>query len=289
MVKILVLYSGGLDSKLAVKLLQEQGLNVECLFFKLPFIKQEIPELNGKGIKFHVLDVTKEKLLKEYLEIIKKPRYGYGAGVNPCIDCRIFMFKKAKEYADKEKIDIIASGEVLGERPMSQTSQAIKIIDNEIGFEILRPLSAKLLSETSYEKKGLVDRNKFFDFQGRGRKKQIELAKKFNMSYPSPAGGCLLCEKELARRLKLLLGKNLINEKTLKLTKIGRHFYIDYWFVVGRDEKENLIIEKFKNSIKSGKGKPAVYFDKIIGGNKAKALQKAYEEKNPKKFEKFKL
>lgn len=290
--KALVLYSGGLDSRLVVRMLQEQGLKVTALYFELPFgcgcsnLNQE------KNIV--TINVKKEPLLSEYLEILKNPKFGTGSGINPCKDCKIFMFKKSKEYADKHGIEIIATGEVIGQRPMSQIPSAIKIIDNAIGFEILRPLCAKRLKETSFEKRRLVNRNKFLDISGRGRKVQMELAKKYNIEYPTPGGGCFLCEKEPAFRLKHLLNKNLINEKTLPLSMIGRHFYIDdTWLVVARDAKESEIISKFSNSIKDNAGKPSVYYSDKIGRQKALELQSAYstggKEEKRKIFDRFKL
>jgi len=301
--KVIVLFSGGLDSLLVIKILQEQGLEIEAIQFKLPFGCKSCKDEKEKGdfirkerIKLIKFDCTKGLLFEEYLELIKKPKYGFGTGINPCVDCKIFMFKKAKEYADKEGIRIIATGEVLGERPMSQTSKALELIDRKVGFEILRPLSAKLLKETSAEKNKLVNRNKFFDINGRTRKKQIELAKKYNLNFPSPSGGCLLCEKILARRLKLLIEKNLINEKTFELSKIGRHFVINgCWFIVGRKEKENFVIETFSSSLKSAKERPAVCYigqENEENKNVLKELQEAYSTgsiKEREKFEQFRI
>jgi len=291
MKKALVLYSGGLDSRLAVQLFKEQGFEIETIHFNLPF-GCTCENLDQK--KSIIFDVKKDPLLSEYLKILKAPKFGTGAGINPCKDCKIFMLKKAKEYADKNKIELIATGEVLGQRPMSQISSAMKIIDNELGFEVLRPLSAKILPETSFEKKGLVDRNKLLAIKGRNRKEQIELAKKYKIKYPSPAGGCSLCEKATAERLKHLLEKKLITEKTLPLTIIGRHFFIDdVWFVVARNKQESETILKFENRIEDDKGKPAIYFSKKSGRQKAFELQEAYStgdnEDKRKKFEEFKL
>ena len=164
--KALVLFSGGLDSRLVVKLLQEQGIEVECLYFKLPFgcgccndSQCNFNFSQTSGAKLTIIDCTEGSLMQEYLEIIRHPKFGRGSSMNPCIDCKIFMFKKAKEYADTHKFRIIATGEVLGERPMSQTSNAMKKIDAEIGFELLRPLSAKLLKETQAKRETL---NAFF-------------------------------------------------------------------------------------------------------------------------------
>lgn len=277
--KALVLFSGGLDSRLAIKLLQEKGNKVEAVFFKLPFeggcgsdevLLSEFAKSNN--FKLNIVDCTKGKILEDYLEIIKNPEYGRGSGINPCIDCRIFLLEHSRQIAGKIKADFTATGEVLGERPMSQTAKALKIIDSKIPG-VKRPLVEE-------------------GIRGRKRDKQIELARKYNISYPHPAGGCLLCEKDLASRFKFLLEKNLISEKTLALSKIGRHFFIDCWFVLGRNREENKIIEQYENSLVSGKGKPAVYFHKNNKNNKEKAfeLQEAYSTGNSReKFEKYKL
>lgn len=301
MKKALVLYSGGLDSKLVVQILQEQGFEIEALNFKLPFGCSFCE--NSENTKLTIFDVNKEPLLSEYLNILKNPKFGTGAGINPCKDCKIFMFKKAKEYADKNNIKVIATGEVVGQRPMSQIPSAIKIIDKELGFEILRPLSAKLLPETNVEKIGLVDRKKLLKISGRGRKEQMKLAKEFKIEYPTPGGGCLLCEKSPAKRLKRLLEENLINEKTLPLTKIGRHFFINgTWFIVGRNERESKIISdlaiKNKTSteifnLEDSNGKPTVYYSKEKGKRDALKLREAYStgdnEEKRNKFAKFKI
>ncbi len=264
--KALVLFSGGLDSRLVVKLLQEQKIEVESVFFQLPFSKQSSPKF--EKVRIHIIDCTKGKNLKEYLKMLKSPRHRTGAGINPCVDCKIFIFEKAEQLRKKIGADFLSTGEVSGQRPMSQTSSSLKIIDDHIK-NIKRPLIELGIS-------------------GRNRKKQMELAKKFKINYPTPAGGCLLCEKQLAGRFKFLLDKNLITEKTLQLTKLGRHFYINGWIIVGRDETENKVIEKFQ-SIKSGKGKPAVYYHDKKNKVTALKLQKAYEDRNTKKFEEYKI
>ena len=275
MKKALVLYSGGLDSRLVVRMLQEQDFEVEALYFALPF-GCSCPDCKKMdNLKLTILDVTKEPLLSEYLSILKKPKHGTGAGINPCIDCKIFMFKKAKEYADKHNHDTIATGEVPGQRPMSQTSPAQKKIDEEIGFKITRPLADA-------------------GFSGRSRKKQMALAEKYKIKYPSPGGGCFLCEKEPVIRLKTLLKNNLITEKTLPLTMIGRHFYIDnIWFVVARNGLESETISKFKTHIEDDVGKPSVYYGNEKGKQNAIKLQEAYStgdnEELREKFNQYKL
>jgi len=262
--KAIVLYSGGLDSQLVAKILKEKKLNVFCVYFKLPFIKDNSSEIRKfckkQKCKLKIFDCTKAKLFKEYLKILKKPKFGRGKGANPCIDCKIFMFKKTKKFADKKKIKIIASGEILGQRPMSQTAKSLKIIDKEIGFKVYRVLEE-------------------FGIYGRQRKKQMQLAKKYFFKHAQPSGGCLLCEKILAKKFKTLFENNLLNEKNFELSKIGRHFFIKkIWFVVGRNEKENKIIEKFKNSLKSSRGKPAVYYNLVKGKTSAEKLQQAYSK-----------
>jgi len=307
MKKCLVLFSGGLDSRLAIKIMQEQGFEILAVFFKLPFGRGCCSEgcsfnfSQMNGVKLKIVDVTKGKLLEEYLEIIKKFEHGRGSGLNPCIDCRIFILKKAKEIADKENIELIVTGEVLGERPMSQHKKAMKIIEEKSGLSsrILRPLSAKLLSETNAEKNKLIDREKLYSIQGRRRAEQIKLAEKFKINFPTPAGGCLLCEKELKKRFKILLNKNLINEKTLGLISIGRHFFIEnFWIVIGRDEKENALIENMQIGELIGpfKNKPSA---RIISKLKSEKIKNTVDElinsysKNSsleqrKKFEEYK-
>ncbi len=256
MKKCIVMLSGGLDSRLAIKIMQEQGFDVIALFFKLPFgtgCCDENCSFNFaqiQGVKLKIFDCTKGKLLQEYLDCIKSPKYGRGAGVNPCVDCRIFMFKKAREFADSVGIDLIVSGEVLGERPMSQMMKSMNLIEEKSGLKgrLLRPLSAKLFPETEAEKKGLVDREKLYNIQGRRRVEQMKLAEKFKIKYPHPAGGCMLCEKDLKNRFSKLLERG-INDDEIHLVGIGRHFMIDNnWVVLGRNDKENKIIEKIGKS-----------------------------------------
>jgi len=256
--KAIVLLSGGLDSRLAVKLLQEQGIKVIALHFLLPFSGCCKPDCafnfaQMQGIALKIVDCTKGKNFDEYINVIRKPKYGYGSGINPCIDCRIFMLCKAKDYVKKTKADFVATGEVLNERPMSQHGKALAIAEKESGLKgkLLRPLSAKLLPETEVEKKKLVDRSKLLAIRGRSRKQQIALAKKYNIKYPSPAGGCLLCEKEFAAKFKdLFKHKKRISPADMGLLRIGRHFRInDTKIIVGRNEKENKQLLKLAKKI----------------------------------------
>jgi len=254
--KALVLLSGGLDSRLAAKLLQKQGIEVEAVYFDLPFGSGcckptcAFNFAQKEGIKLHIFDCKKGRLFQEYLNIIKKPVYGYGTAMNPCIDCRIFMLRKAKKLAEKIGAEIIATGEVLDERPMSQRKKAMEIIEKESGLQgkLLRPLSALHLPETNAEKEGKIDRKQLLAIRGRSRKLQLELAKKFGITFPSPAGGCLLCEKEYARKLAdLLKHEKKIKPIDINLLKIGRHFRVGKCkIIVGRNKEENAILEKQK-------------------------------------------
>ena len=253
-VKALALFSGGLDSILAVKLMLEQDIEVVAVNFVSPCSSEksgsgiaEAAKRSGVPLKF--VDVG-----KEYLKMVRNPKHGYGKNMNPCVDCRIFILKKAKKIAKDVGAAFIFTGEVLGERPMSQHFQAMKIIKDEAGLKgrILRPLSARLLPETVMEKKGLVDREKLLGIRGRSRKPQIKLAEEFNIKdYPSPAGGCLLTCKEYADKLlDLFEHKKRCSMVDVTLLKVGRHFRLGgNKIIVGRNEAENEILaaEKARN------------------------------------------
>lgn len=304
MKKCVVLISGGLDSRLAVKIMQEKGFSVLAVYFKLPFAKDAEKEIKKfckkEKVKLKIFDCTTGKLLQEYLKVLKNPKFGTGAGINPCIDCRIFMFSNVKKFADAEKVKLIATGEVEGQRPMSQTKNSLDLIEKKSGLKnrILRPLS---------------DENFPYKIKGRRRDRQIALAKKFKIKYPDPAGGCLLCEKELKKRFEFLFERGL-NEDEIKFVNIGRHFVIDgCWVVLGKDEKENKIIESFgKNliipdfigpsaiildksnkNVLAPKGVPPVKGDLNTVGKKVNRLIKSYSKKGSlkerKKFERWKL
>jgi tRNA-specific 2-thiouridylase len=268
--KAIVLYSGGLDSRLVVKILHDQGLEVEALFFNLPFgcgccnLSCNFKFTQMERVKMKIFDVTKNPYLPEYLETIKEAKHGRGTAYNACKDCKIYIYRKAKEYAKEHNIKIIATGEVMGQRPMSQVKSAMKIIDEDLDFEILRPLSAKLLEETQVEKDGLVDRSKFYAIQGRGRKKQMELAKEFDIEFPSPGGGCLLCEKVLKNRFETLVGGDLITEDNLPLVPVGRHFMKDdAWYIVARNANECEVLDRFtENTLVGESGTPSIYTNK---------------------------
>ena len=245
--KCLFLFSGGLDSILGVKILRlQKNIKIVGLNFKSIFFSEKIAKEMAKKIKLPLKIVD---LSEKLIEIVKKPKYGYGKGMNPCLDCRILMLKEAKKILKKEKFDFVASGEVLGERPMTQNKFALKLVEEKSSLKgiLLRPLSAKLLEETLLEKKGLIKRELLLDLQGRSRKRQILLAQKFKLKeYPTPSGGCLLTDLNFSKRLKELL-ENFPKAKKndIELLKLGRHFWQKkIKIIVGRNEKENQLLKK---------------------------------------------
>jgi len=254
-VKALALLSGGLDSTLATKLILNQGIAVIAVNFVSPFcVCAKDEDGAAEAAKQLSVPLKVVNVNGEYLRMVRKPKHGYGKNMNPCIDCRIFILKKAKKYAREIGASFILTGEVLDERPMSQHSRAMKIVEEEAGLKgkILRPLSAKLLPETVMEKKGIVDREKLLGIRGRSRKPQIKLAEGFNIKdYPSPAGGCLLTCKEYADKLRdLFRHKKRCSMADVSLLKVGRHFrFGENKIIVGRNEAENnlLTAEKARN------------------------------------------
>ena len=262
--KALILFSGGLDSRLVVELLQKQNIKIELIHFQLPFggccTKPEkiISYAKSKKLKLHLINLSQPPYLKQYLKIIKTPEHGYGTALNPCRDCKIYFLKQSKKLAKKLDIDIIATGEVLSQRPMSQQKHQLKLIETKAGLsnKILRPLSAKLLPETIYEKNKLVNRNILLNIKGRNRKSQLELAKKYKIKFPSPGGGCLLCEKQYTIKLKDLLDNKPISKikpEHIKSLSLGRHFRnpkTNDKIILGRDYKENQTIETLNKTLK---------------------------------------
>lgn len=252
--KALGLLSGGLDSTLAVKIILERGIEVEALNFVTPFC---LCRKGGCGASeaantFNIpLKIIRADA--DYLKVIRKPKFGYGKNMNPCVDCRIFMLKKAKKYAKSIGAKFIFTGEVLGQRPMSQHRAALALIEREAGLEgkILRPLSAKLLPKTKVEEMGLIDKEHLMNISGRSRKRQIELTKQFNIGkYPCAGGGCLLTDKEFANKLRdLFEHKKHVTTRDVNLLKIGRHFrYGKNKIVVGRNQTENGVLLRIKQN-----------------------------------------
>jgi tRNA U34 2-thiouridine synthase MnmA/TrmU len=250
--KAVGLFSGGLDSALAIKLVQEQGIEVIALNFVSPFCT-----CIGKGCS--IVDLAKKlkvpiKLMnkgQDYLRILRHPKHGYGKSMNPCIDCKIYILKKAKKYADEIGAKFVFTGEVLGQRPMSQHYKTLMLIEKEAGLKgkIVRPLCAKLMPETEAEKKAWIDREKLLKFEGRTRVPQIDLAKKYKIDgFLCGGSGCRLTDKQYAEKVKdLFKHKKRITIKDVKLLNFGRHFrYENSKIIVGRNQEENDILLKMK-------------------------------------------
>ncbi len=251
--KAVGLFSGGLDSLLAIKLMQEQGIDVTAISFRSPFFLSEekkkkrleqTAKKEGFKIKFIEMD-------DDYLKIVKKPKHGHGKNMNPCIDCHGYMFKIASDYAKKIKAKFLFSGEVLDERPMSQNLGSLRIVEKEAGLKgkLLRPLSAKLLEETEAENKGWIDRERLMNIKGRGRKEQFELAKKYKIDdFETPGGGCLLTFIGYSDKLKALFKhKKRATIEDVKLLRAGRHFICgNNLITIGRNEKDNKELSRLK-------------------------------------------
>ncbi|MBW2031411.1 MAG: tRNA 4-thiouridine(8) synthase ThiI [Deltaproteobacteria bacterium] len=246
--KALAVFSGGLDSMLAVQLIRAQGIEVLGLFFETPFFSSSTAKKSAAEINLpiRVVDLT-----ESHLEVLKEPRYGYGENLNPCIDCHILMVRKAGETLESEGAAFVVTGEVLGQRPMSQNRKALSLVASESGIPdlVLRPLSAKLLPATLPEQKGWVDRDRLLGLSGRSRKPQIALAKELGIEkYPSPAGGCLLTDPGFSRRMRDLLSSSSdLQLREIELLKVGRHFRIGpaTKLIIGRNERENRFIRDF--------------------------------------------
>ncbi len=268
-VRAIGLLSGGLDSTLAHALIKAQGISVKAVTFYTGFCIVETQRRMGRKradgtvprndalhaaasleTELELVDISGP----DYLEIVANPKYGYGANANPCIDCRIFMFKRAKELAEEWQADFIFTGEVMGQRPKSQRRETMRLIEKASGLEgkLLRPLSAKVLEPTEIEKRGLVDRERLLGFSGRSRKPQMELAKELGIAdYPQPAGGCcFLTDETFGRRFHDLLNRRpdrRLAPEEIPLLATGRHFRLSESakLIVGRNEAENSLLAQF--------------------------------------------
>jgi len=239
--KALSLFSGGLDSILATKLVQQQGIDVEGVCFNSPFFNGEkaVKVAREMNMYLHTVDIG-----RDLLPLIKSPLYGFGKGANPCIDCHILMIKKAGSLMKKIEASFLITGEVLGERPKSQNRWALSIIGEKSGFGdyLLRPLTARNLPPTLPEREGWVNREKLLRIKGRGRHIQLELAKRLKIkNFSPPAGGCLLTDPVFSRRVKDLLARGKLNLNEIELLKIGRHLRLGSQtkLIVGRNKEEN--------------------------------------------------
>ena len=254
-VKAIALLSGGLDSTLAAALTKRLGFGVIGVNFSTGFCTGQgrcdtvLAAGRVLGIPVRLLDVV-----DEYLDVVRRPKFGYGSGMNPCLDCRIFMLKKAKELLEKEGAEFVVTGEVLGQRPMSQHYRALKLVAEEsgLGDRLVRPLSGRLLPATYPEKRGWVRREDWLDIQGRSRRRQLALAREWGIEeFTQPAGGCcILLEKTYAARLKdafAHIGADKMTKEDFALLRFGRHFRLSpkVKVIVGRDETENAVLAGF--------------------------------------------
>jgi tRNA-specific 2-thiouridylase len=247
-VRALGLCSGGLDSMLSALVLRKQGIEIQWITFETPFFSSENARQASKttGIPLMVRNIT-----RSYLEMLKNPHCGYGKYMNPCMDCHALMFNQAGTIMRENGFNFLFSGEVLGQRPMSQTMSSLRYVEKRSGFDghIVRPLSAKKLPITLPEQQRLLNRDLLLDISGRSRKPQMKLAKEFGIaSYPSPAGGCLLTDKGYASRLKDLFDhRDTFTERELHLLKHGRHLRLNKTtkIAVGRTQKDNENILKY--------------------------------------------
>ena len=250
----LSLMSGGLDSQLAVRVLQRAGAEVEGVCFETPFFSSANARKAAAalGVKLHVLDFTEDEV-----SLVENPPHGFGGAMNPCIDCHATMIRRAGELMTSLGFDFVSTGEVMGQRPMSQNKQSLCTVEKSSGLKgrLVRPMSAKLLEPTIPEIEGKLDREKLLDIHGRSRERQIALAKEFGITdYPSPAGGCKLTEDAYGRKLKDLMdheglrdkATGAVNRTLLDLLAVGRRFRLPGGssVILGRDVNENALLEK---------------------------------------------
>lgn len=252
----LALFSGGLDSILACRVLAEQGIQVKALKFVTPFFDHDLlydpSGFQEKIWKKYRIQAELVDLSDQFLDLLHQPKHGFGKHFNPCIDCKILMLKRAKKLMKDYGASFLITGEVLGQRPMSQRQDTLNLIEREADCRdlLLRPLSAKRLRPTLAEQQGLVDRNRLYAFSGRGRSQQIALAESFGIKdFPAPAGGCILTDPNLSRRIQRfysgLYGSGpKIGGDSIRLLLLGRQFCLPggHCLVLGRDEQENQAI-----------------------------------------------
>ena len=246
--KAIALLSGGLDSSLAIRAIQHQGIEVVGLHCVIPFLRHEtetVCESSAQKIaeqltcRLRVLDIS-----EEFLSVLKDPSHGYGKNLNPCIDCKILMLKKAKQVMLEEGAQFVITGEVVNQRPMSQHLRSLQEIEKESGLTglLVRPLSALVLPKTIPQEKGWLKEGYLFDISGRARSRQIELADQWGLKdYPWPGGGCRLTDTSFCHRISDLMAYDALSVENVKLAKRGRFFRINprSFLIVGRDETEN--------------------------------------------------
>lgn len=242
-VKAVGLLSDGLDSALALRMIKDQGVEVVAVHFLVPFADQKRDYATDVARDLDV-DLTRLTAAGDYIELVRHPSYGRGRGMNPCIDCRIYMIRKAWDVAQQVGARFLVTGDVLGQRPMTQHQPELQLQEKEAGLEglIVRPLSAKLLPRTLPEQEGWVDRERLLALKGRTRRPQLALARELGIArYRPAAGGCLLTHKEMSFRLQELFRRQqVVTEKDIELLKIGRHFFLpEAHIIVQRNEREH--------------------------------------------------
>lgn len=241
----IALFSGGLDSLITVKWMQKSGYKVYPVYFLTPYmpVDRALDSATNNGIDIIVRDIS-----KEHLEMMQDPAVTFGKHMNPCVDCHALMFKIAGEMLPELDAQFLISGEVLGQRPMSQRRDAMNRVGNLSGFKdlLVRPLSQKLLPDTKPIRDNWVDTEDMLAISGRGRYRQLELAEELGIkSFPAPAGGCLLTDRNYSLRLRDLIKHNQLDPLNMELLKWGRHFRLspETKLVIGRDESENTKLE----------------------------------------------
>ncbi len=257
--KGLSLLSGGLDSQLAVRVLQRAGAAVEAVTFETPFFSsaKAVAAAKALGVKIHVID-----FLADEISLLENPPHGFGGAMNPCIDCHALMIRRAGELMARLGYDFVATGEVRGQRPMSQNAQSLLTVEKSSGLKgrLVRPLSAKLLEPTIPELEGRLDRERLLDISGRARDRQIALAAEFGITdYPSPAGGCKLTEAAFGRKLRDLMEHEGLRDRALvELLLVGRRFRLPdgSGVILGRDAGENARLAKEKGAVVAFDGVP---------------------------------
>lgn len=279
-VKCILLYSGGLDSLLSAKVLMEMGIDVTGLHCILPYFPPDLDTGNLKAVQLANqigLKLVHYRCQEEYIEMLRKPCHGYGKEINPCIDCKIFFMKIAAGLMKELNADFVATGEVVGQRPMSQLKHTLNHIEKESGLagRLLRPLSAKLLKPTIVETEGLVDRNRLLDINGRGRKRQFELAEHYGITdFELPGGGCLFTDTHIASRIRdAFRYERKITPLDLYLLKFGRHFRISdkLKIIVSRNQHETGELEKYSSYadyfFRPEFSGPSVFVKGVMSGN----------------------
>ncbi|AEE15036.1 protein of unknown function DUF814 [Thermodesulfobium narugense DSM 14796] len=250
--RALLLFSGGLDSLVAGRIIQDQNIDVIPIKFTTPFFESdEKVKLYAReaGLKNPIFfDIT-----DQFFKILKNPKYGFGRSLNPCIDCHKLMIEESIKLLKHFGASFVITGEVVGERPMSQNKKSLKLVANNYSDLVLRPLSAKLLPETSIERSKIVNRELLEDISGRSRKRQKELANLLNIKrYPAPAGGCILTEKQFGNKIKKLIELDMLTADFCKLIKNSRVLFVEKYnnlLITGRCERENQMIQDYANKL----------------------------------------